>query len=69
MTIPITTSIIVDMNGLLSANANCNAIFALSEFFKAFAVTMDKIATTIKSKPYKKQGTKELEFSATKVVK
>ena len=66
---PLTTSTIVDMNGLLSSNANCNAILALSEFFKAFAVTMDKIATIIKFKPYRKQGTNELEFSATKVVK
>ena len=63
------TSTIVVMNGLLSANANCNAIFALSEFFKEFAVTIDKTATTMKFKPYKKQGTNELEFSATKVVK
>ena len=57
------------MNGLLSAKANCNAIFALSEFFNAFAVIIERIATVIKSNPYKKQGKKESEFSATKMVK
>lgn len=57
------------MNGLLSANANCNAMFALSEFFKAFAVMIDEKATRMKSKPYKKQGTNELGFNATNVVK
>lgn len=63
------TSTIVVMNGLLSANANCNAIFAESEFFKAFAVMIDDKATKIKSNPYKKQGTNELGFNATNVVK
>ena len=57
------------MNGLLSSNANCNAMFALSEFFKAFAVMIDEKATRMKSKPYKKQDTNELGFNATNVVK
>ena len=66
---PTTTKIIVEKYGLLSDNAICNAMFALSEFFKAFAVTIDKAATIIKSKPYKKHGKKKSAFSATKVVK